>query len=273
MARPGSWRLVRPGPTVLLTAFLWHVTAITVGAGVARAAGAPEPAIGSGLWWALRPAWLVWLLPFLAAAGVGFRALRGPPGRARPIADHPVADGRGRLRRLRRGDRHPGVRGDRVLPLRPRGRRAHPHVHLQPPAGPDPRGAGGAVLWALGWQPPAAAAPGGGRGAALPGDGGAAAGRLRRRPGGWGWTISPPGRTWWWGRRRWWPWWWGRWRAAAGRLGSGGDARGPAPEMAKTLSGRPGAGDRHPEAGQAGVPCGGSRSDWTGSGRWRHPRE
>ena len=67
---------------VLLTAFLWHVTAITVGAGVARALGAPEPAIGSGLWWALRPAWLVWLLPFLAVLRVGLRAVRDAPARA-----------------------------------------------------------------------------------------------------------------------------------------------------------------------------------------------
>ena len=90
MARPRVRRLVGRAHGVLLTAFLWHVTAITLGAGVARAAGAPEPAIGSGLWWALRPAWLVWLLPFLAALVSAFGRFEAHP-RARPIADRPVA--------------------------------------------------------------------------------------------------------------------------------------------------------------------------------------
>jgi hypothetical protein len=90
MARPRSWRRVRRVHRVVLTAFLWHVTAITVGGAVARAAGAPEPAVGSGLWWALRPAWVIWLVPFLL--GLVWLFGRGevhPAGR--PIADHPVA--------------------------------------------------------------------------------------------------------------------------------------------------------------------------------------
>ncbi len=90
MARPGRRRLVGRVHAVVLTAFLWHVTAITLGAGVARAAGAPEPAIGSGLWWALRPAWLVWLLPFLALLLWLFRRCEVHPA-GRPIADHPAA--------------------------------------------------------------------------------------------------------------------------------------------------------------------------------------
>ena len=90
MARPGSWRRVRRVHGVVLTAFLWHVTAITVGGAVARAAGAPEPAVGSGLWWALRPAWLIWLVPFLLVLVRLFgRGEVHPAGRA--IADHPVA--------------------------------------------------------------------------------------------------------------------------------------------------------------------------------------
>jgi len=89
LRRPGARRLVTRVHAVVLTAFLWHVTAITVGAAVARALGAPEPAIGSGLWWALRPAWLVWLLPFLAVLLWLFgRFERHPAGRQ--IADHPV---------------------------------------------------------------------------------------------------------------------------------------------------------------------------------------
>lgn len=90
MTRPSSWRRVRRVHTVVLTAFLWHVTAITVGGGVARAAGAPEPTVGSGLWWALRPAWLIWLMPFMLLLIWLFgRGEVHPAGR--PIADHPVA--------------------------------------------------------------------------------------------------------------------------------------------------------------------------------------
>ena len=89
-ARPGPQHWVRRVHAVVLTAFLWHVTAIALGAGVARAAGAPEPAIGSGLWWALRPAWLVWLLPFLALLVWAFGRFEAHPA-GRTIADHPVA--------------------------------------------------------------------------------------------------------------------------------------------------------------------------------------
>ena len=90
MARAGPWRRVRRVHTVVLTAFLWHVTAIALGAAVARAVGAPEPAVGSGLWWALRPAWLIWLLPLLLALVWLFgRCEVHPAGRA--IGDHPVA--------------------------------------------------------------------------------------------------------------------------------------------------------------------------------------
>ncbi len=90
MARSGARRRVQWLHSVLLTTFLWHVTAITLGGAAARGAGAPEPAIGSGLWWALRPAWLVWLLPFLLVLIWLFRRAEvHPPGR--PIADHPLA--------------------------------------------------------------------------------------------------------------------------------------------------------------------------------------
>jgi len=90
MTRPGAWRCVRRVHALVLTAFLWHVTAITLGAAVARAAGAPEPAIGSGLWWALRPAWLVWLVPFFAALLWVFGRFELHPA-GRRIGDRPVA--------------------------------------------------------------------------------------------------------------------------------------------------------------------------------------
>jgi hypothetical protein len=90
MSRPGAWRWARRVHAVVLTAFLWHVTAIVLGGALARAAGAPEPAVGSGLWWALRPAWLVWLVPFFAVLLWLFRRFEVHPA-GRRIGDHPVA--------------------------------------------------------------------------------------------------------------------------------------------------------------------------------------
>lgn len=86
MAHPGAWRRVRQVHAMVLTTFLWHVTAIIAGASVARAAGAPEPPIGSGRWWALRPAWLGWLLPFLIVLVWLFRRAEVHPT-GRPVPD------------------------------------------------------------------------------------------------------------------------------------------------------------------------------------------
>jgi fucose 4-O-acetylase-like acetyltransferase len=86
LSRPGVQRRVGRVHSLLLSAFLWHVTALILGAAVARAAGAPQPAVGSRLWWALRPAWVVWLVPFLAVLLWAFGRLEvHPAGRA--IAD------------------------------------------------------------------------------------------------------------------------------------------------------------------------------------------
>jgi fucose 4-O-acetylase-like acetyltransferase len=89
MTRPGAWRWVQRVHALVLTAFLWHVTAITLGAAVARVAGAPEPTIGSGLWWALRPIWLIWLVPFFALLLWLFGRFELHPA-GRRIGDHPV---------------------------------------------------------------------------------------------------------------------------------------------------------------------------------------
>lgn len=90
MRRPGWERLVRGMHRLLLTAFLWHVTAIILGGALARAAGAPEPAIGSGLWWALRPVWVLWLLPFFGLLLWALGRFEVHP-RGRAIDDHPVS--------------------------------------------------------------------------------------------------------------------------------------------------------------------------------------
>ena len=57
------WRRTDRLHGLLLTTFIWHVSAVSVGAWIWRAAGWPEPDIGSKAWWALRPAWVALLMP------------------------------------------------------------------------------------------------------------------------------------------------------------------------------------------------------------------
>jgi hypothetical protein len=156
MRRPGVRRTVARGHAVLLTAFLWHVTAITIGGGVARAAGAPEPAIGSGLWWALRPAWLVWLLPFLAVLVWAFGRFEvHPPGRM--IADHPVAAAAAGFGIFSVAVGILGFGETGFLPIAPE---VGEHILMftfNPLQDLIHVVLGGAVLWALGWRRRAAA--------------------------------------------------------------------------------------------------------------------
>jgi fucose 4-O-acetylase-like acetyltransferase len=71
---------VRAVHPVILTAFLWHVSALSAGAAAWRALGLPEPAIGSAGWWALRPVWVVVIVvPFLGLLAV-FRWFEVHPG-------------------------------------------------------------------------------------------------------------------------------------------------------------------------------------------------
>jgi hypothetical protein len=51
---------------VALTAYLWHVTAITAAVAILYPLGFPQPSIGSGAWWALRPVFVAAMVPILA---------------------------------------------------------------------------------------------------------------------------------------------------------------------------------------------------------------
>jgi hypothetical protein len=92
MRRPGPARAVSRLHRVLLSTYLWHITALMVAAAVWRVAGLPEPAIGSGGWWALRPLWVLAGLPPLVALLAVVRGFEIHPApedlpivRARPI--------------------------------------------------------------------------------------------------------------------------------------------------------------------------------------------
>ncbi len=65
LADERRWRVVSGLNRVVLTAYLWHVTAITAAVAVFYPLGFPQPEIGTGQWWALRPLFVLSMLPVL----------------------------------------------------------------------------------------------------------------------------------------------------------------------------------------------------------------
>ena len=67
LRRTGPWQLVIGVNLVVLTVFLWHLTAAILLIGLLDATGTlPTPAVGSTAWWAWRVPWLVLLAAVLA---------------------------------------------------------------------------------------------------------------------------------------------------------------------------------------------------------------
>lgn len=67
LRRTGPWQLVIGVNLVVLTIFLWHLTAAILLIGLLDATGTlPTPAVGSGAWWAWRVPWLLLLAAVLA---------------------------------------------------------------------------------------------------------------------------------------------------------------------------------------------------------------
>jgi acyltransferase-like protein len=76
LARPGVWRGVVTANGLAMTAFLWHLTAMF--AATALTMGLPQPAVGSGTWWLMRPLWIGGLLALTAALVLAFRRADRP---------------------------------------------------------------------------------------------------------------------------------------------------------------------------------------------------
>jgi hypothetical protein len=77
---------------VIMTVFLWHLTAMLLGIGILYPLGFPQPAAGSVQWWLLRPVWIAVLLVLLAGFVLVFgrfeqRGLRRTPKPGRRAAD------------------------------------------------------------------------------------------------------------------------------------------------------------------------------------------
>jgi len=85
------WRVVAGLNRVALTAYLWHVTAITASVAILYPLGFPQPEIGTGQWWALRPLFVMSMVPVLVLLIVMFGRFEvhpdtAPvPGRWRPV--------------------------------------------------------------------------------------------------------------------------------------------------------------------------------------------
>lgn len=65
--------------SMALTAYLWHVTAITAAVAVLYPLGFPQPGIGTPGWWALRPVFVAAMVPILAALMALFRRFETHP--------------------------------------------------------------------------------------------------------------------------------------------------------------------------------------------------
>ena len=85
--RPRAWAAVVAANGMAMTVFLWHLTALVIVAVVALPSGLmPQPAVGSAIWWAWRPVWVVALAVALvplvwAFARVELRRVTAPaPG-------------------------------------------------------------------------------------------------------------------------------------------------------------------------------------------------
>ncbi|MBU1228204.1 MAG: acyltransferase [Actinobacteria bacterium] len=51
--------------SVIMTMFLWHLTAMLLGIGILYPIGFPQPGVGTASWWLLRPVWIAVLLVLL----------------------------------------------------------------------------------------------------------------------------------------------------------------------------------------------------------------
>jgi hypothetical protein len=100
LAKTRPWAGVIFANSVIMTMFLWHLTAMLLGIGILYPLGFPQPDAGTAQWWALRAVWIGVLLLLLAVfvlafgrferKGFGF-ADPPPPGPDRPGAVVAVA--------------------------------------------------------------------------------------------------------------------------------------------------------------------------------------
>jgi hypothetical protein len=58
LQRPRMWGAVIVANSMIMTMFLWHLTALMIAVLVLLPLGFPQPVVGSSTWWLLRPVWI-----------------------------------------------------------------------------------------------------------------------------------------------------------------------------------------------------------------------
>lgn len=78
LQRKRPWKATIAVNSVIMTVFLWHLTALLVAVALLYPIGFPQPEAGTTLWWALRPAWIGILTVVLAGLVAVFGRLERP---------------------------------------------------------------------------------------------------------------------------------------------------------------------------------------------------
>jgi hypothetical protein len=80
LAHRSLWTLVVAGNGMIMTIFLWHLTAALIALGFLHHVGFPQPAGGSAEWWLTRPLWIASaLVPLSALLAIFARFERPQP--------------------------------------------------------------------------------------------------------------------------------------------------------------------------------------------------
>ena len=73
-----AWSAVVAANSMIMTVFLWHLTALLIAVVVLAPIGLPQPDAGSVLWWVWRPLWLALLTVFLVPFVLIFHRFERP---------------------------------------------------------------------------------------------------------------------------------------------------------------------------------------------------
>lgn len=73
LQRPRPWSIVVGGGSMAMTVYLWHMTAMVAGIGIAYGLGVIPDAAFDATWWATRPLWIAFLMLLLLPLVMIFR--------------------------------------------------------------------------------------------------------------------------------------------------------------------------------------------------------
>ena len=80
----GAWSAVVAANSMIMTVFLWHLTALLIAVVVLTPLGLPQPKVGTALWWVWRPLWIAVLTAFLIPFVVALQRFERPAPRTTP---------------------------------------------------------------------------------------------------------------------------------------------------------------------------------------------